>query len=315
MRISDWSSDVCSSDLLVSITQLDPRNPVKRLKEAKARGLKLIVIDPRRTETARYADVFVQPLPGHDAAIAASMLRIIMAEGWHDAAFCAQHVADLDLLREAVEPFTVEYVSGIAGVTPRILREAAEAFACTGTRGIATTGTGTDMSPHSNLSEHLIECLNVVCGRFVREGEEIGNPGFIFRREGLRAQVDSPTRSWEHGPRTRTGGYGPIGGEMATGVLADEILKPGPGRIRAMINHGGNPAVTVPDQRKIVEALRSLELLVSIDPFMTPTARLSHYILPPKLSYERRSEEHTSELQYLMRTSYAVFCLQKTKYK
>src|SRR3546814_8094434 len=98
------------------------------------------------------------------------------------------------LFRSAVEPFTVEYVSGIAGVTPRILREAAEAFACTGTRGIATTGTGTDMSPHSNLSEHLIECLNVVCGRFVREGEEIGNPGFIFRREGLRAQV----RSEEH---------------------------------------------------------------------------------------------------------------------
>src|SRR3546814_2506517 len=104
------------------------------------------------------------------------------------------------------------------------------------------------MSPHSNLSEHLIECLNVVCGRFVREGEEIGNPGFIFRREGLRAQVDSPTRSWEHGPRTRTGGYGPIGGEMATGVLADE-----------------------------------------------------------------RSEEHTSELQSLMRISYAVFCLKKKK--
>src|SRR3546814_1173833 len=85
----------------------------------------------------------------------------------------------------------------MAGVTPRILREAAEAFACTGTRGIATTGTGTDMSPHSNLSEHLIECLNVVCGRFVREGEEIGKPGSIFRREGLRAQVDSPTRPWE----------------------------------------------------------------------------------------------------------------------
>src|SRR3546814_8234496 len=93
------------------------------------------------------------------------------------------------------------------------------------------------MIPPSNLSEHLSECRNGVCGRFVREGEEIGNPGFIFRREGLRDQVDSPTRSWEHGPRTRTGGYGPIGGEMATGVLADEIMKPGHGRIRAMINN------------------------------------------------------------------------------
>src|SRR3546814_16202706 len=77
---------------------------------------------------------------------------------------------------------------------------------------------------------------------------------FPYTTRFRSAQVDSPTRSWEHGPRTRTGGYGPIGGEMATGVLADEILKPGPGRIRAMINHGGNPAVTVPDQRKIVEA-------------------------------------------------------------
>src|SRR3546814_14972048 len=105
------------------------------------------------------------------------MLRIIMAEGWHDAAFCAQHVADLDLLREAVEPFTVEYVSGIAGVTPRILREAAEAFACTGTRGIATPGTGSDMSPHSNLSAHSNECHNGVCGRLVRgrvEGRRVG---------------------------------------------------------------------------------------------------------------------------------------------
>jgi anaerobic selenocysteine-containing dehydrogenase len=197
------------------------------------------------------------------------------------------HVLGLERLRAAVQPFTPDHVARTAGIAVDALRDATAAFARIGTRGIATTGTGTDMSADSNLAEHLVECLNVVCGRFVRAGEEIGNPGFIFHRAGRRAQVDPPTRSWERGPRTRTGGYGPIGGEMATGVLADEILKPGPGRIRAMINHGGNPAVTVPDQRKIVRALRSLDLLVSIEPFMTPTARLSHYVLPPKLGYER----------------------------
>src|SRR3546814_16166796 len=101
------------------------------------------------------------------------MLRIIMAEGWHDAAFCAQHVADLDLLREAVEPFTVEYVSGIAGVTPRILREAADAFACTGTRGIATTGPGTALSPHSHLSAHRSEAR--MSGKSVSVRVELGS--------------------------------------------------------------------------------------------------------------------------------------------
>jgi anaerobic selenocysteine-containing dehydrogenase len=78
-----------------------------------------------------------------------------------------------------------------------------------------------------------------------------------------------------------------LGGEMMTGIMADEILQPGPGQVRAMIVHGGNPASSVPDQRKIVAALRSLELLVSIEPYMTATAKLSHYILPPTLQYER----------------------------
>ncbi|MDB5686071.1 MAG: hypothetical protein JWR77_660, partial [Rhizorhabdus sp.] len=272
---------------LVSITQLDSRHPNKRLKEARDRGLKLIIVDPRRTETAELADIHIQPLPGHDAAIAAAMLRIILEQGWHDADFCAEHVEGLDALRAVAAPFTAEHVARIADIEPEILYEAAEAFARTGTLGVASTGTGVDMSAHSNLAEHLIECLNVVCGRFIREGDEIGNPGFIWRQTGRRAQVNPPTRSWEQGPKTRTGGYGLIGGEMATGVLADEILKPGPGRIRAMINHGGNPAVTVPDQHKIVAALRSLDLLVTIEPFLTPTARLSDYILPPRMFFER----------------------------
>src|ERR1700744_5132519 len=74
---------------------------------------------------------------------------------------------------------------------------------------------------------------------------------------------------------------------MMTGVMAREILEPGPGQVRAMIVHGGTPASSVPDQRKVVEALRRLDLLVSIEPNMTPTAKLSHYVIPPKLMYGR----------------------------
>ncbi|MDB6062511.1 MAG: hypothetical protein JWM78_2614 [Verrucomicrobiaceae bacterium] len=275
------------SNPLVSIAHLDTRNPLKRLKEAKARGLKLIVIDPRRTETAKFADVFIQPLPGNDALIAGALLRIILDEGWHDVEFCDRYVGDLTELRAALEPFTEQFVEQCADIAPGSLREAAEVFAHTGTRGLAGTGTGPDMSAFSNLTEHLVQTLNVVCGRFIREGEEVSNSGFLVGRGPRQAGVMPAPRPWEHGPKSRIGNYGLIGGEMVTGVLADEILQPGVGQVKFLLNHGGNPAQAIPDQRKMVKALRSLELMVSIEPYMTPSAALSDYILPPKLHYER----------------------------
>jgi anaerobic selenocysteine-containing dehydrogenase len=272
---------------MVSMAQLDTRHPVKRMEAAKARGLKLIVIDPRASETARLADIFMQPMPGHDAAIIAALIRIVLTEGWHDREFCAQHVGDLDRLRAAVDPFTAPKVAARADVPVAQLIEVAELFARTCSRGIAVTGTGVDMGPHSNLAEHLVESLNAICGRYVRAGERIDNPGLVMNSGPKPAQVMNFPRPWESGPRSRVGDYGLIGGEMVTGKLADDILQPGPGRIRAMINHGGNPALAVPDQRKMISALQSLDLLVSIDSMLSATARLSHYVLAPKLQFER----------------------------
>src|SRR3546814_4771449 len=110
------------------------------------------------------------------------------------------------------------------------------------------------MAPHSNLSDHLIETLNVVCGRYMREGERVANPGVLRARQPQRAQVTAAPRWWEKGYKSRIGGFGMLGDEMMSGILANEILEPG-----------------------------------------------------------ERSEEHTSELQSLMRISYAVFCLKKKK--
>ncbi len=273
--------------LTLSTNGFDNRNPMKRLKGARERGMKLIVIDPRETETARFADVFIQPLPGEDHAILAAMLNLILTEGWQDSEFCQRYAGQLDELRAAVAPFTLEYASQRAEVPAVKIREATELFARDSARGSASSATGPDMSRFPNLAEHLIEALNVVCGRFIREGEEVPNPGVLLPRYPRNAEVLPAQRWWEEGYKSRVGNYGVIDGELPTGIMAEEILQGGEGQVKCLLVHGGNPASAVPDQHKIVKALKSLDLLVTIEPFMTMTAQLSDYILPPTLQYER----------------------------
>lgn len=262
-------------------------NPQKRLTQARARGLKLIVVDPRHTELARQADLHLQVYPGEDVAVAAGMLHLILREGWHDAAFCAQWVGDLAPLRAALAGFTPEHVAHRAGIAAADLVLAARMFAREARIGAASTGTGPDMGPHSNLAEHLVECLNVICGRYQRAGDVVGNPGVMSEPSEFYAEVRPPRRGWEQEPRSRVRGLGRLMGEKMSGALADEILQPGEGRLRGLIVVGGNPAMALPNQQRAVKALTSLDLLVAIEPFMTGTARLAHYVLPPKLQYER----------------------------
>jgi anaerobic selenocysteine-containing dehydrogenase len=257
------------------------------MKAARARGMKLIVIDPRRSETARYADVLLQPLPGEDCAVLAGLLHIILEQGWQDVEFCKRYADDVDRLRRAVSGFTPDAVAGRADVPKERLWEAAELFAKTCQTGAAAGSTGPDMSPKGNLAEHLIECLNIVCGRLLREGDVIEHPGAIQARSPRHAEVIPASRSWEKGPRSRVGDFGLIAGELPTGTLVDEILEPGPGQLKCFISHGGNPVSAIPQLDKVVRAFESLELLVAIEPFMTMTAQLAHYVLPPTLQYER----------------------------
>jgi anaerobic selenocysteine-containing dehydrogenase len=261
-------------------------NPVRRMKDAKARGMKIIVIDPRETETARQADIFLQPRPGEDATIAAGFLHLILAQDAEDKEFCTQFVDGLDALRSAVQPFNPAYVAERAGIGEADLRTAVTMF-LDARKGGAFTGTGPNMSRHSNLSQHLIDSINVVCGRFPREGDLIGNPGVLGARRPAHAQVAPPCRSFEHGRISRVGGRGMLFGQMMTGALADEILVPGPDRISSLIVVGGNLASALPDQAKAVRALSALDLLVVIDPLMNATAKLAHYVLPPRLMFER----------------------------
>ena len=259
------------------------------MKEAKARGLKLIVVDPRKTETGHFADLHLQPFPGQDAAIAAGLLRIILAEGWEDADFCERHVGAqrMQSLRQAVEPVVIEAVERRAGLASGQLRATAEMFGRDGRTGIAYGATGPDMAAFSNLAQHMIELLNVVCGRFPRSNEPVRRLNAQSPPTRRIEHVIAPSRAWEQEASSRIRGVGSLFGERLSGTLADEILTEGKGRIRALIVDGGNPALSLPDQRKTVRALGALDLLVCIDPWMTPTAKLAHYILPPFLQFER----------------------------
>ena len=298
---------IFGSNPVLSMTFLNLfADPTKRLKRALRRGMKLIVVDPRRTETAGYANFHVQLWPGQDPALVAGILHVILRENWHDAAFCERYVDGLDALRAVVAPFDPVFAAMRAGVTPDEIERVACMFARDSSTGVAAAGTGPSMSPHSNLADHLIECLNVVCGRYPREGEPVPNPGVQSPRRDFRAEVQPAFREWENSVTTSTG-HGTLFGELMSGVLSDELLRTDAGRIRAMFVHGGNPAAALPDQPRAVEALRALDLLVAVEPFMTVTAQLCDYILPPVMQYERTDTAIVPHYEQLLEMPFAQF--------
>lgn len=278
-------------------------NPAKRMARAKARGMKSIVVDPRITETAKLADLHLQLHPGSDAELAAALIHTVLENGWQDHEFCAAYVDQVDELRAAVATFSPEAVAKVTGVPAQDVRAAAEMFARETRRGMVGTGTGPDMAVNSNTAEHLYQALNVLCGRFPREGERAASPRSLRPPAQPTADVILPPREWETGVKSLTHGLGLIKGVMMSAEIPGEITHPSERRMRAMICVGGNMAVALPDQATAEAALSQLELLVVIDPLMTATARLADYVIAPKLQYERA--DHTLYLEGMFQKPFA----------
>ena len=267
------------------VSMLGPVNPAWTFKRAGERGMRLVVIDPRRSELARRADVHLQPRPGHDPTLLAGLIRVILDESLHDAAFVEAHARGLDALRAAVEPFTPDYVAARADVPPDDLVVAARLYA-EGRRGVATVGTGPNMSGHGNLTEYLSKVLMTLCGHWLQAGDRVPNPGVFINWPPPVAQAVDPMPAWGFGERLRVRGLTDTAAGLPTAALADEILTPGDGQVRALIVLGGNPVVAWPDQLRTIEALEQLDLLVCVDPLMTATGRMAHWVIPPKLTFE-----------------------------
>lgn len=264
-------------------------NPAKRLKDAIKRGLNLIVIDPRRTDVAEKAEIFLQPKPGEDPTILAAMVKVIIDEKLFDEGFVRENVEGFTQLKEAVADYTPDYAEARADIPGSELVRAARMFA-SASSGMVTCGTGPNMAPRGTLTEYLVLVLNTLCGRWVREGEPIPNP-FVFLPEGEnKAQAEKrPEEVYGFGEQMRVRGLGTSAAGLPTSAAADEILLDGEGQVRALLVVGGNPMAAWPDQLRTYDAMKKLELSVTLDIKMSSTARLCSYVIAPKLSLESPS--------------------------
>ncbi len=280
---------------------MPPSNPFKRLKDAQKNGMKLIVIDPRRSYIAKQADMHLQIKPGEDAALLAGLIKIIIGKNIYDKDYVTKNVSGIEKLYDAIKQFDIEYVSKRTQVPPEMIIDTALTFA-SAKRGAATSGTGIHMSRHQNLTTQLVMTLNAICGRYDRPGGMVRNEGPhgitipegmmpvpmpLYTGEKSRIREIQGTMSWL--------GFYP---ELPANCLTDEILTPGEGQIRALIVHGGNPALVLPDEESTIKALKGLELLVVSDHFMTATAKLAHYVLAVKHPYERADIPKMMDLSY-----------------
>jgi anaerobic selenocysteine-containing dehydrogenase len=262
-------------------------NPGDHFRDLARRGGKVIVIDPRVTETAKRATIHLQIRPGEDAAVLAAMVQVILAEGRYDIPFVAENATGVDALRNAVGPFTAEVAAHRADVLEEDIVAAARMFAAA-RRGYGCVGTGANMSGDGTLVEYLVLCLDTLCGHWLRAGERVANAITIHPAAAHppKAQALPPYPAADGSDKLRVRALGRCVVGLPTAALADEILLEGEGQIRGLLCLQANPLVAWPDQLKTIDALRSLELLVQTDVRLWPATQFAHYVIAPTLPLE-----------------------------
>ena len=250
----------------------------RRVRDLKRRGGKIVVIDPRRTETAKIADEHFFVRPGSDALVLLAMLHVLFAEGLTRP---AAYVDNVERVRELVAEFTPEHAASVSGLPAeeirRITREyaAADGAAAYGRIGLSTQGFG-------SVCQWALNCLNILTGNLDREGGMLfTEPAVDFVTRGLigRGHYDKY--------RSRVRDLPEYGGELPVSVFAEEIETPGEGQIRAVLTVAGNPVLSTPDGKRLGEALDSLDFMAAVDIYLNETTRHADVILPPTTALER----------------------------
>ena len=248
----------------------------KRLKAIQARGGKVVVVDPRRSETAAIASQHLFVRPGGDAALLFGLLNTLWEEGLARGSHLP--VVGLEQVRQAVKPLTAESMSIRCGVPAAQIRQLAREFAaaekavCYGRMGISTQAFGT-------LCHWLVQLINLVTGNLDR-------PGGALCTEPAVDLVGSTSGGHFNLWQSRVSGLPEYGGELPVAALAEEMLTEGEGQVRALVTVAGNPALSTPNGRQLERALEGLDFMVSIDLYINETTRYADLILPSTSALE-----------------------------
>ena len=257
-----------------------------RIQAIRARGGKVVVVDPRRSKTAENSDEWVSIRPGTDGLFMAALANVMFAEGIAKVEpRIASHMNGLDEFRTAVQPFTPERVTAATGVPAdtivRIAREMCAAPTCAvyGRIGVNTVEFG-------STNAWLVNALSIITGNFDKRG------GDMFTTPAAGGASTRGTAGKGKGFQTgrghsRVSNKPEVLGEYPVAVLAEEILTPGENQIRAAITVAGNPVLSTPHSEQLDRALADLEFMVSIDIYLNETTRHADVILPPPSALEK----------------------------
>jgi anaerobic selenocysteine-containing dehydrogenase len=249
-----------------------------RLRALNARGGRMVVVDPRRTETAKVADEHLFVRPGSDAVVVLAMVRTLFEEGLTRP---APYVDRVERVRELVDPFTPEVAEQVSGIAAddvrRLTRElaAADGGAAYGRIGVSTTG-------FASLAQWGIQCLNILAGNFDQPGGVLFTEpaiDFVARRFVGTGHYDLY--------RSRVRNIPEYAGELPAAVMSEEIETSGPGQIKAMLTIAGNPVLSTPDGKRLGDAFDGLDFMAAIDIYLNETTRHADVILPPTTALER----------------------------
>jgi anaerobic selenocysteine-containing dehydrogenase len=251
----------------------------------------LVVVDPRRTETAELADLHLQVRPGGDAFALAALLKLLIERDGLDHDFLSEHTLGAERVVDAVAGIDVEEYARRAGVGTAELVRLADLMG--GAESVSLhEDLGIQQAPHSTLTSYLEKLAVLLTGNFARRG------GMNLHSALARLTPGDPIVP--EGMDTTGSGLGlrppattPVNGSpMPAGLvpcnsIPEEILTDHPGRFRAMFVESANPAHSLADGPRMREALQALDLLVVVDVAMTETARLAHYVLPAASQFEK----------------------------
>ncbi len=251
----------------------------RRLRAIRERGGRIVVVDPRRTETAREADEHIAILPGGDAAFLLAMAHVLIADGRVDRAAIERLAVGWDEIERRLQHFSPERVSQSVGIDAATIRRIAREFADAPTSAVYSR-LGVCNSAHGTLASLATDLVNLAAGRLGQVGGSMfPTPAFDTTPIVKLTGADGHGR-WHSRVRRLPETFG----DLPASILAEEIETPGQGQVRAMVVFAGNPVLSTPNGRRLDAALERLDFMVAIDLYINETTRHADVILPPAWS-------------------------------